>query len=437
MLFNIHGLMKGCYLFYPLLVFCLSACTDKKGAEIITFQLEKSDYVEKTFITGTVQAVSNTPVIPPRITGSSGMTVVRLAPDGSFVKKGDTLCVLSVPDLESAYGNAVTSVENLEADIKKAKADNKIKIALLEAQMETMDAQLKITFLDSLEMKYATEVDRKLMDLEMRRAVIEKQKIERKLASARMAAENDIMQKNVRIVQERQRKQTYADQIRSLTLVAQRDGMVIRTELPRVTIISSSGGTGSFGGPVREGSVLMLTNYPVLQFPDLSRMQISADVQESDFKRIEKGQRVNITVPSSDQLVTTGRINKKNLAPSMAMRNINPKVKFFEVIIDIDSCHSKMKPGLSANCEIILKEVKDTVYVPTLAIFERDSSRVVYVREKNEFRPVSVRTGTTGSSYTIITGGLKGDEIIALSEPPGSLIIHGSGKNNVGNDKKR
>ena len=83
---------------------------------------------------------------------------------------------------------------------------------------------------------------------------------------------------------------------------------------------------------------------------------------------------------------------------------------------------SKMKPGLSASCEIFLKEEKDTLFVPSLSIFDRDSTRVVYVKSKKEFIPVEVETGTSGSSYTIITGGLKGDEIIALTEPPFSLI---------------
>ena len=133
--------------------------------------------------------------------------------------------------------------------------------------------------------------------------------------------------------------------------------------------------------------------------------------------------KVNLTIAAASKLVTTGRINRKNLAPSQAMRSTPSKVKFFEIIIDVDSCHTKMKPGLSANCEIILKLEKDTLYVPTLAIFERDSSRVVYVKERKEFMPVNIRTGTAGSSFTIITGGLKGDEIIALTEPPGSLII--------------
>jgi uncharacterized protein YcbX len=41
---------------------------------------------------------------------------------------------------------------------------------------------------------------------------------------------------------------------------------------------------------------------------------------------------------------------------------------------------------------------------------------------KENFIPVKVETGLSGSSYTIIKSGLNGDEIIALSEPPGNLI---------------
>jgi HlyD family secretion protein len=404
-----------------LFIICLFSCTGKKDNGIITFQLSKSDYVEKINVAGTVQAVINTPVMPPR-NQIGQMTIVRLVQDGAFVKKGDTLCVLSSPEVESRYRELLTSIETLEAGLRKAEADIRLNTALLEAQLATSEAQLKISSLDSLQMKYATEVNQKLLELEMKKAVIEKQKTERKLAATKTIGEADIRQKRTSIMQEKMRAQTFADQISAMTIIAQRDGIVMRTESPRI-MVSGSTGTGSFGGPVREGSVILLIT-PVLQFPDLSRMQVSADVAEADFRKIEKGQKAFITVDASEKLVTTGKINRKSLSSSVAQRYSGSKVKSYEVIIDVDSCHSKMKPGLSANCEIIIKEEKDTLFVPTIAIYERDSSKIVYVKGKKEFVPVKVETGTSGSSFTIITGGLKGDETIALTEPPNSLIVY-------------
>jgi hypothetical protein len=47
--------------------------------------------------------------------------------------------------------------------------------------------------------------------------------------------------------------------------------------------------------------------------------------------------------------------------------------------------------------------------------------------KKQNYIPVRVQTGLSGNSYTIITGGLRGDEIIALSEPPNRLILPETG----------
>jgi multidrug resistance efflux pump len=410
--------MKVCLFVYLLSILSLS-CTNQKDHGIITWKLNRSDFEEKISVPGTVQAVINTPVMPPR-NQLGQMTIVRLVPDGAFVKKGDTLCVLSSPEVESRYRESLTSIEKLEAELKKTEADNRLNIALLEAQLATSEAQLKISSLDSLKMKYTTSVQREMLELEMRKAEIEKQKTEKKLAATRTIGRKDIQQKNAAINQEKMKAQSFADQISAMTIIAQRDGMVTRTESPRMMVMSTMG-TGSFGGPVREGSVIFLST-PILQFPELSRMQISADLAEADFKKIERGQKVYIIVDAAEKLVTTGKVNRKSLATSIAQRYSESKVRSYEVIIDVDSCHSRMKPGLSADCEIMIQEVKDTLFVPTLAIFERDSSRVVYVKGKKEFLPVDVETGLSGSSYTIITGGLKGGEEIALTEPPERLI---------------
>ena len=199
-----------------LFIICLFSCTGKKDNSIITFQLSKSDYIEKINVAGTVQAVVNTPVMPPR-NQMGQMTIVRLVQDGAFVKQGDTLCVLSSPEVESRYREMLTSIETLEAELKKAEADIRLNTALLEAQLATSEAQLKISSLDSLQMKFATEVNQKLLELEMKRALIEKQKTERKLAATKTIGATDIRQKRARIMQEKMRAQTFADQISAMT----------------------------------------------------------------------------------------------------------------------------------------------------------------------------------------------------------------------------
>ncbi len=80
--------------------FLLISCTGNKDSSVITYQLSKSDYVEKITVPGTVQAVVNTPVMPPRIWSDDSRTIAQ---DGAYVKKGDTICVLSAPEIASNY----------------------------------------------------------------------------------------------------------------------------------------------------------------------------------------------------------------------------------------------------------------------------------------------------------------------------------------------
>jgi hypothetical protein len=411
--------MKGIS-FILLFTLILASCNTKKNISVITYQLSKADYCDKIFVSGTVQAVVNFPVSAPPMEYEQ-LTVLRLAADGAFVKKGDTICILGAPELVSKYKDSKSTLDSLGAVLKKTEADNHLKIALLEAQLATSEAQLKISSLDSLKMQFATSMQKELLKLEMRKALIEKEKTEKKLTATKLIGTTEIRQINAKIIQQKAMVTLMADRVKALTIIASRDGIVMRTESPVFSLI----GGGKIGGPIKEGSVIFLDN-PVLQFPDLSKMQVSAEVAETDFKKLEKGQQVRIIVDAAEKLITTGKVNRKNLIGRNAQRYSDIKVKFYEVIIDVDSCHSRMKPGLSTTCEITLTEEKDTLFVPTLAVFERDSARVVYVMKNQKFVPVKVQTGLAGNLYTIISGGLKGDEIIALSEPPARLIINGN-----------
>jgi hypothetical protein len=167
---------------------------------------------------------------------------------------------------------------------------------------------------------------------------------------------------------------------------------------------------------------------PIFQIPDMSKMQVSVEVPEADYKRINNDQKVEIKITSVDGLKTTGKVVRK----SLATKNKDQKsaIKTYEVIVSIDSCDSKMSPGLGASCSIIINNVKDTLVVPSAAIFTKDSSKIVYVSKDKKFIPVQIETSLTNSSESIVSKGLKGDEIIALMEPPYFLISHEANSKN-------
>ncbi len=71
---------------------------------------------------------------------------------------------------------------------------------------------------------------------------------------------------------------------------------------------------------------------------------------------------------------TTGQDQQEKSRHQYAPRDIPAqKSEPMKLSLMSTAAISKMKPGLSASCEIILKEEKDTLFVPSLSIFEKDS----------------------------------------------------------------
>jgi HlyD family secretion protein len=406
-------------------LFILSAC-HRKSSAVITYNLKHSVYLETIDVAGTVQAVNNSIMVTPLV--YSQLQVTRLAKEGAFVKKGDTICILSAPDLMNSFEQFNTELKKMEGAKDSLEANQSMQLSLLEAQVATNNAQLSITMLDSIQLKFAPAVKQKLIALEMEKVKIEKLKLEKKLAAQKKIASSELTQIGSRIMMQKNRIQMAQSQINSLYMASPADGFVIHAETP--TFYTSGGST--IGGKIEEGSKVFYS-MPLLQIPDISKMQVSVEVLEADYKKINNDQKVEIKIESVTNLETTGKVIRKSLATKN--RDEKSAVKSYEVIISVDSCDSRMKPGLSASCRIIIDKVKDTIVVPSAAIFTKDSTKIVYVANGNKFIPVQIETGSSNSSESIVSKGLKGYETIALTEPPYLLVSHKVKSGNFIKDK--
>jgi HlyD family secretion protein len=397
----------ACFLILP-------AC-HRRTSPILTYNLKHSVYIETIESEGTVEAVNNSIIATPRIW--SGLQVAHLAKEGAIVKKGDTVCILDAPELMQTFEKYKTDLEKIETSKDSLEANQAMQLSMLEAQVETNKAQMEISMLDSVQLKFAPAVKQKLINLEMEKVKIEKRKLEKKLASQKKITSSEIAQMGSRIAMQNNQIQMFQSQINSLYIVSPSDGLVIHAEMP---LLYGPGGS-SIGGKIEEGSKVF-SSMPLLQIPDISKMQVSVEVSEAEYKRINSDQKVEIKISSVSNLETTGKVVRKSLATKN--KDEKSQIKSYEVIISVDSCDSRMNPGLGASCRIIIDEVKDTLVVPSAAIFTRDSTKIVYVAKDHKFIPVQIETGKSNSSESIVSKGLKGNEIIALMEPPYFLISH-------------
>lgn len=113
----------------------------------------------------------------------------------------------------------------------------------------------------------------------------------------------------------------------------------------------------------------------------------------------------------------TGTVSRVAVVADSANSFMNPDLKVYPTTINIDGTHEWLRPGMSAEVEILVDRLEDVVYVPMQAVTYYDDQRVVYVagRGAPQRRPIEV--GSFSDSFIEIVSGLEEGEQVLLLPP--------------------
>jgi len=368
-------------------------------------QLAIQTYSDELMVEGTVDAVNSTSLnCPQRIDG----TIIYMVKDGTHVMKGDTVCILENREINNIHETILSKVENTRANYNKSKADLDMNYALLEAQLSSIDAQTSISNLDSFQMNYVSPVQKRIKELELKIAAIEKAKYERKLKFLKRINESELKKIQLQIKQD----ENQADRIKNML-----DQMVMTTSLNGIALRANSRINPE--NKLQEGDQVW-DGIPLVSIPDLSLMKVNILASETDFKRITVTDSVIYTFDAMPGNMAWGKVLQ--IAPMGRPMSRNSKIKVFDITASVDSFKVLPGPGLSAMCRIIMKQIPDTIVVPQLAIFDEDSIKVVYVSKGKKFIRQEVLSGISSPKEAVIIAGLTGTETLSFLKPPVSSI---------------
>ena len=368
------------------------------------YVISNRDFEDILYIEGTVEPVNSTTVTCPR---NFDGVIAQLIEDGTPVEEGDVICVLEMQELSSQYDDLLTNLENARAVQSKTIADLDMEYALLEAQVKNNEAATKIAQLDSLQLIYSTPIQRRIKELDLEKVAVEKNKYEKKIQSLEIIQQSELRRRELNVQRLASRAQAVKERLDNLTIKAPKKGLAIRANY------DVTGEKLQVGDPVWNAM-------PLVIIPDLLEMKVKILAPEKDFKYINEGDSVMYTFDAMPENKAWGKITKKTLVGRQIRRN--SKVKRFEIEASIDSVLVMPEPGFTANCHIILKQVKDAIVVPQVAIFEEDSMRVVYVKKNGGFETRQISIGISSPKEAVITAGLQKDETVALVKPESSSI---------------
>ncbi|PSO46064.1 MAG: hypothetical protein BRC22_00005, partial [Parcubacteria group bacterium QH_9_35_7] len=137
--------------------------------------------------------------------------------------------------------------------------------------------------------------------------------------------------------------------------------------------------------------------------------QVEADVSELDISEIKERDKASITLDAFDNNTTF----KAEIVSIDSAETIINNVPTYEVEFQFRKNYEQVKPGMTANINVVTSRATSTLYLPTTAIQGENGNQFVYVLEGKETSQKSVETGLNSTDGKVeITSGLKEGDIV-------------------------
>ncbi len=379
---------------------------------------------------GTLESSENTE-LKCKVRGNN--TVTWVIEGGTFVEKDDVLVELDTLAIEEAISERTkyalwsksgalsweTNVEKAKLAIEEYKNGRFVvekkaiekSISLADENLSIANNQLRHTqmmadkgYVSNLQVAQKTfQVTQAKMNLEILKTQLDvlteftfKEEMEQlngtlKVAQAQFSASDE------RANADASRRDRALEELELCVIKAPRSGMVIHPS-------SAAWETApeiSEGATVHKEQVLML-------MPDMSSMQVKVGIHESMVDRVSPGVKARVRLPDRALDAEVSEVASVTSPAGWWTGNV---VKY-DTIVQLPNV-PELKPGMSAEVEVILAEHKDVLLIPVAAVVETKEGSLCWVSTpKGEERRL-IELGDTDDVFVIIKEGLKeGDEVI-------------------------
>ena len=154
---------------------------------------------------------------------------------------------------------------------------------------------------------------------------------------------------------------------------------------------------------------------------DLAKMEVDANVSESDVGGIKPGNKATFTVDAYAKRTFEGTVTQVRHSPQTVQNVVT-----YDIVISVDNSDLALLPGLTAASRIVVDQRSDAMRVPNQALryvprnvlraASSDHAKVWVLREEQPMA-VAVVTGLDDDSFTeIVSGDLKPGDLVITAE---------------------
>lgn len=417
----------------------LARMKDDKKSSALTHHVGRGELLITVTEDGNVESASNVDI---KCQVAGGSSILWIVDDGQEVQKGDKLVELDTAQLDEQINQQKITVEKARSSMIQAEKDYSVaQISVKEylegtyhKELQDKDAAITIALENLRSAENALQHSQRMfrkgyissLELESQQFGVQRAKLE--LDSAETAKE--VLEKftKVKTLVDLESKVTTAQAKldSEKAAFALEDGKLKRLEAQRqlCTIIAPQsgmvvyaneqggrfgpGGGGSQPSAIEEGATVR-ERQTILRLPDLSQMQVKVNVHETKVESLGRGMRARIRIQDRELQGTVTSIANQPEPTSFMSAN----VKEYATIVRIDGQPEGLKPGMTAEVEILIAHLKDVLSLPMAAIVEHRGNYFCWVRngDRNEERPLVL--GLSNDQFIEVKDGIKiGDEVL-------------------------
>jgi HlyD family secretion protein len=404
------------------------------AASSMTYTVKRGDLLVTVTEDGSLESAENVDI---KCEVAGGTTIVWIIEDGKKVTEGAELLRLDGSKLSEDVGVQKIAYEKARAaGIQSAKDYAAAKIAVQEYTEGTFKKDLReaeskvaiaVETLHSAEnsLQHGERMFRKgyitPLQLAAQKSAVERAKLD--LGTAEIA--KDVLQRFTRpkMIQELESKRDAAEANRdrdkaALDLEAAKLKR-LTTQLEKCTVRAPKAGLviyaneqmyfGDRDSEIKAG-MKVREEETVLRLPDLSKMRAKAAVHEAKVDRIREGMRARVRVQDRDFQGSVASVaNRPETSWFMAT------VKKYPVKVQIDGESKDLRPGMTAEVEILVAHLKDVISLPVAAVAEKAGQAFCCVRRGDELDRRNVVLGQGNDKFVEIKQGVEVGEVVVLN----------------------
>jgi RND family efflux transporter MFP subunit len=300
---------------------------------------------------------------------------------GDWVKAGDVLAEIDVPEMVTEREEKRAAVIRAEAALEQAKAAVEQSRADLEFQ-EINYKRLKAIHDKDPDVLPEQEVDQARGSFGVARGKLKTAEAQVKVAEAAVAAaQAELATRN-----------TLMDYAR---ITAPMAGVVTERFIDP-------------GALVQAASSSRTQAAPVVSIARLDRLRVLVDVPEPNVRSCRRGTNAKVHVDAYPGESFPARVSRTGGV-------LDPGSRTLRVEIDVPNPGHRLRPGMVARVELELEKINEAVTVPLSAVRSQGKDRVVFVADAGKAQLRTVKTGLESPEWIQVVEGLKGGEQVIIA----------------------